>query len=103
MSSMAQTLARRAAAQKADPSTPPMTTEEMIQQVQELEEAKAASTKMHEAPSGSFIAHRLPMIVLKSGQAVKPTNGYYMPKSQEELEMLEYYNNLNLGLVTFVE
>ena len=53
----------------------------------------------HVAPLGSFIALRLPCLILTSGAKVLPTFGYFAPKSQEEFDLLTYFDGLNQGLV----
>lgn len=68
--------------------------------------AQEEPTKLVDAytpPVGSYIALALPMIVMKSGKAVYPTYGYYVAQSEEEEEMLAYYDSLNQGLVELVE
>jgi hypothetical protein len=54
-----------------------------------------------EAPSGSFIAPRIPYLVLRNGSKVAPTNGFYVAQSQEEHDMLVHF--VNTGMATFVE
>lgn len=44
-----------------------------------------------EVPEGGYGAKRLRQFYLSSGQEVKPVNGFYIPASEEEKAMLDYY------------
>lgn len=44
-----------------------------------------------EAPEGGYKALRLKQFFLSSGKKVSPVNGYYVPNSQEEEDMLKDY------------
>lgn len=56
-----------------------------------------------DAPRGAYVAGRLPYLILKTGAKVHPTNGYFVPRSEEEYEMLEHFANQQNGLVDRVE
>jgi hypothetical protein len=56
-----------------------------------------------EAPPGSYLALRLPYLILKTGAKVQPTDGYFIPRSQEEYDMLEHFAKQENGLVEVVQ
>ena len=99
--SIAQQLAKKANEVKNGLSTPPvdlkLDKEEQIQRV-----IKTLATVIV-APKGSYLAKRQTKLILASGASVFPTNGFYIPKSQEELDLLEYFNAQQAGLVERVE
>lgn len=58
-----------------------------------------AMKNLEEAPPGSYLAQDQHQLILATGKTVKPTNGFYIPTTQEEYDMLEYFDSLNCGLV----
>lgn len=44
-----------------------------------------------DAPVGGYKALRLQRFMKANGEVVLPINGYFVPKDQEEFDMLEYY------------
>ncbi len=120
--SLAAKLAAQHALLKADPNAAPLTAAESTLDPFALNTAtgpvtgaaevfanpgepfSAAPDFSHvEAPRGSFLAQRLPYLILANGAKVMPTDGYFEPKSQEEFDMLEYFAKQNNGLVELVE
>lgn len=44
-----------------------------------------------EVPEGAYVSIRLRQFFLSDGSKVEHTNGYFVPKSEEEYQMLEHY------------
>ena len=79
MSDILKLAAARKASVQANLATAPMET---------LKEEKAPEA---EAPQGGYKALRLTRFAKGNGELVVAVDGYFVPKDEEEYDMLEYY------------
>lgn len=97
--SLAAQLAAKAKQKSTDPNAPPLRPEDADLDRLAIAAQLEAMKSLPEAPPGSYRALRQHQLILESGKAVFPTNGFYVPTSQEEYDLLEYFDQLNQGLV----
>lgn len=97
--SLAQQLARKAVEIQGNPNAKPLTADEADLDKLAIAAQLSAMQNLPVAPPGSFIAQRLNFLVTRDGNKVLPTNGFFIPQTQEQFDMLNYYKDLNTGLV----
>lgn len=96
--SLAAKLAAKANELKTNPSAQPLSAAEADLDRLAIASQLQAMQNLEEAPPGAFIAQRLNHLITKDGNKVMPTNGFFIPQTQEQYEMLMYYAGLNTGL-----
>jgi len=58
----------------------------------EAKKEDADAIKSLTAPEGAYLAVRMQQIIKADGSKMKPdAHGFYIPKDQEELDLLEYF------------
>lgn len=102
--SLATMLANKAKEIKINPDAAPLQPEEAAIAVENRSHLLAPKLpKAIEVPKGAYLALRQQYLIMADGTKVYPANGYFVPASQEQYDMLEYFDAKQQGLVELVK